>query len=497
MCGIAGWFCQGSARPSPETAKGLLLSNQERGISATGVAWRDGDKIRVRKSEGPAQDFIKANADLFKEVAQSPIGLLHARATTKGSEKQNENNHPVVGFDWAVIHNGTITNDDDLWEYYEKKLELKRFADVDTSVLPLVLAQGKTIEESMQNLSLVSGSATLAAWSTSHIGKLVLARKGTHDLHMFLDEKDKILYWSSSGAASFLMKGTIIGRHKFMPFSRLADEHVLLLSPEGWSKARVFKLEYHPFYVPFKPKPSTATIVTVGSASKDSSGTLNASDSSPVKRTIGFAGTEIPHPALAQDKPNPYLKSATVNIVKGRRKATVEVETPGHRQMTITWSPIDETLDRPWPMSTVFTPDWWDLQREIRKLNLTTDLTSERSAAYGRWIFKRPDKTGEPFSWEFKPYKRTKDWMEQAYRMRLNLPQKLEEYNGKMVTEFDAHWAWEHYDMDALKANGESMRLLGFCCPWCGVWASSVHVQHNEYRCEFCHITNRLAEGVK
>lgn len=493
MCGIAGWFSQGKKRPSPAVIEGLLLANQERGISAAGVAWRDGDKIRVRKSQGPAQDFLKANPALLKEMVESPIGLLHARATTKGSEKQEENNHPVVGFDWAVTHNGTITNDDDLWEYYEKKLKIERFADVDTSVIPLVLNQGKTLDESINNLTLIAGTATLAAWSGKHIDRILLARKGQHDLHMFLDEKDDILYWSSSGAASYVMRGTTIGRHKFMPFTRLADDHVLLLQPGGWDKTRVFKLDFHPFYMPLKPTTSTGS----EAGAKGSSGTPSGKSSTPTK-VVGFHGRES-HPALGTSISGVAsgIKTSVVDIVKGHRMAKVEIETPGHRQMSVSWNPIDDTVDRPWPMTTTFTTDWWNLPKEIRKLQLSSAEESERSSAYGRWIIKRPESVGNPFIWTFKPYKRVKEWMEDAYRTKIMLPRTLEEYNGKMVTEYDTHWAWEHYNLSWLKEDGTTGMALGFCCPWCGVWQSTVQVQHNNMRCEFCQIENRLVTGYE
>lgn len=480
MCGIAGWFSYGAARPTPDIVKGLLLANLERGVSAAGVAWREGKKIRVRKSEGPADKFIAAQPkSFFEELADSPIGLLHARATTKGSEKKNENNHPVVGFDWVAVHNGTIVNDDDLWEYYEKKQKVERFAEVDTSTIPLLLTRGSKIEEGINHLSLLSGTATFAAWNGADINRVVIGRFGHHDLFMFWDEKAQIMYWSSAGSSSYVMPGPIIGRHKFMTYAKLADEHVMLLTPEGPSKTRVFKVERRPFFGPVKPKVSTSSgSVPKAAAFPLSKGTKTGTSGSPTARP-----------------------EAVLEVKKGHRKmmqALVGVDNPlGERQINVVWQPIDETHERPWPMNTTFNAYWCNLGRWQNTLSQSKDATAEHSVGYGRWKLSKPDTAGEPMKLEFFPYKRTKEWMEKAYRTRFKLPFKLDEEDGKLYTEVDTHWAWEHYDLEIVLMDNSTRRILGFMCPWCGAWQSAIQVRNNNHRCEMCHAENRLVTGFE
>lgn len=474
MCGIAGWFARGKARPNGDTVRGLLLANMERGKDATGVAWRDGDKIRVRKSGVAADEFIKdQKLGFFDEIATSPIGLLHARATTKGSEKQNENNHPVVGFNWVVTHNGSVYNDDDVWAYYTEKQKVTRFAEVDTSAIPLVLSRGKTPEESINNLSLLSGSVTFAGWNGKDIDKIVLGRFGHYDLFLFIDEPNDILYWSSAGSAGYVLPGPKLGSTKFLTSSRLGEGHVVLISPESWAKTRTFKVTPSPFYLPVK------TTVYQGSSSQASTQTKTGGQQTLVRAGSG-------------------LRTTQQEIVAGQRKVFVKLgeRETAFRGMSITWRPIDEGLDRPWPLNEAFSGEWWNLPRFIRKLSGNTDdkvREVEISAGYGRWKVGRPEKPGEPYDIQFFPYKRTKEWWERMYRSRFKMPFEFEEIGGKAVTMVDEHFAWEHYNMEVLKADGSTALLLGFMCPWCGVWEPSIAVQKDNYRCEFCNAQNRLA----
>lgn len=473
MCGISGWFCQGEARPSPEILKGLLLANMERGVSATGVAYQDGEAIRIKKAKGPADEFIKASGDLLEKAAQSPRGLLHARATTKGSEEQNVNNHPVAGFNWAVVHNGTIQNDEDVWAYYEKRDKLKRFAEVDTSAIPLVMSRGKSIEESINNLSILGGSLTIAAWHSKDIERMILGRFGYNDLFMFYDQGDEIMYWSSASSASFVMRGSVFGRHKFLSFSRLADEHVLVLQPGGFAATRVFKVDRRAFTGPYVPK-SHSTTMGGGSTTHGAQGTLPVPFKSAVQSALVLS----------------TAKTGITRITPGRIDLVL-VPPDGVRQMQISWNPMEVVTGKPDPMSTHFNRVWWTLGSKHADFILAQKEDTEFFTGYGRWVYQKttdygtwPD--GVQRSW--RPYKRTKDWMARQYRTKWQLP--FVQVKGE--TDLDDQFAWEHYDVQTVLLSNESRRYLGFMCPVCGVWTSSPQVQLAKERCAFCGIRHRL-----
>ena len=245
MCGIGGYYCWADARPPQSAIKALLLANQARGRSAAGIAYLDASgRIVHRKQKGPAEDLVKSlKPKTWEEIAASPRALIHARATTKGTEDVNVNNHPVVGFGWVVVHNGFIMNDDDLFEYYKAN----RFAEVDTAAIPLVLSQGKDFIESLQYLSLLSGSATLAAWSVKNPEFVTLAKLGMNDVWLLLDEPNQIFYWSSTESALLAIPGARVGPLRMRTVRQLPENHILVLSPEGKDATRLFAVTRSPF----------------------------------------------------------------------------------------------------------------------------------------------------------------------------------------------------------------------------------------------------------
>lgn len=247
MCGIAGYYSWGTWRPSPTFIKNLLLANEERGKDASGMAWENASgQIYYKKGPLEASKFLLTVQDsMWEEICKSPRLLLHTRRTTKGPAKDNENNHPIVGHGWVVTHNGTVTNDDDLWDYYEKNAgELKRFAAVDSSIIPLLLSQGASPEESVRRTTLLEGSATFAAWAVGNPDTILLARYGFNDLHLFLDRAKNAIFWSSSPAAGTALDGEVLGGHKFLTYCKIADCYLWLIQPSG---VRAFKAKRNPF----------------------------------------------------------------------------------------------------------------------------------------------------------------------------------------------------------------------------------------------------------
>ena len=489
MCGISGWFAWGNARPNVDTIKGLLLANQERGQSAAGMAWQVGEELIVRKSKGPAQDLIRATPNgIFEEVAQSPRALLHARATTKGSEDKNENNHPVMGLGWLVVHNGSIGNDDDLWGFYAKKQNAERFAEVDTSAVPLVLSRGSSIEDSIRHLSLLSGSATIAAWSEADTKRIVLGRFGHNDLHLFYDPWDNILYWSSAPSAGYVLPGLVMGRHKFLTMSRLADQHVLLLSPEGMKAARAFKLKQSPFFaarrvapVATTATPSTTTAVASPSSPSPTAGTGGSKEDSTTGMTI------LRDPRVRKGLlPN---HQAFVDIGPSRIKVVFRAN-QDHLALAALWERPEKEDYKPFPLTDSFSRMWWNLQPlQETVCGPGPVLQLVKDTPYGRWVLKRNEKDHTKMDMEFLGHKRVKAWWDRLYRSRFFFPLELDSAGR---TELDEHMPWEHYDIELLATDKASRRYLGFMCPWCGVWMSSTKVAKLNNRCEFCCVRSRI-----
>lgn len=113
----------------------MLWRSERGGPHATGVAVlrEDGAHV-IAKRPLPARRFIDHNAFFealarFDNKATAIIG--HNRWRTRGTEKNNRNNHPIRGMKALGTANGTITNADELF----RDLQLPRRAEVDSELL--------------------------------------------------------------------------------------------------------------------------------------------------------------------------------------------------------------------------------------------------------------------------------------------------------------------------------------------------------------------------
>src|SRR3954447_5153465 len=113
MCGIAGYSL--SSRSSVDrtlAAQALLAGIADRGADAVGYAYRGGHDTYpvVTKQRTPASRLL----DRIEVPEHADELLIHVRDYTKGHPSVPANNHPVRHGPVVGIHNGIITNDDEL-----------------------------------------------------------------------------------------------------------------------------------------------------------------------------------------------------------------------------------------------------------------------------------------------------------------------------------------------------------------------------------------------
>jgi len=112
MCGIAGYSLAPASRVERTlAAQALLAGIAERGADAVGYA-HDGDDgyISVTKLRGGASALLD-ELDLPETASRA---LLHVRDFTKGHPEIEDNNHPIRHGAVVGVHNGVISNDDEL-----------------------------------------------------------------------------------------------------------------------------------------------------------------------------------------------------------------------------------------------------------------------------------------------------------------------------------------------------------------------------------------------
>jgi glucosamine 6-phosphate synthetase-like amidotransferase/phosphosugar isomerase protein len=113
MCGIAGYSLRGRSRVDRTlAAQALLAAIAERGADAVGYAYRGPDDTyaTVVKQRTPASQLLER----VSVPAEANHLLVHVRDYTKGHPSISANNHPVRHGPVVGIHNGIITNDDEL-----------------------------------------------------------------------------------------------------------------------------------------------------------------------------------------------------------------------------------------------------------------------------------------------------------------------------------------------------------------------------------------------
>jgi len=112
MCGIAGYsISPKSSVDRTLLAQALLAAIAERGADAVGYAHRSaGAPASVHKQRTGASAVL----DRITIPADAHQVLLHVRDYTKGHPRIAANNHPVCHGTVVGIHNGKISNDDEL-----------------------------------------------------------------------------------------------------------------------------------------------------------------------------------------------------------------------------------------------------------------------------------------------------------------------------------------------------------------------------------------------
>jgi len=174
MCGIAG-FCLAKEEQinAKKLSMALLKQIVTRGEDATGAAWVQSDKatkkatIAVSKAPVPAYNFEQYISTMPTGVKRA---ILHTRWATKGSPQNNLNNHPIVSGKIVGVHNGVLSNDDAVFNYFSEA----RKAQVDSEAAFALL--NRTKYSPAQVLQSLRGRASLAWLDARDKRDLHLAR---------------------------------------------------------------------------------------------------------------------------------------------------------------------------------------------------------------------------------------------------------------------------------------------------------------------------------
>jgi glucosamine 6-phosphate synthetase-like amidotransferase/phosphosugar isomerase protein len=173
MCGIAGYsLARGSRVDRTLAAQSLLAAIAERGADAVGYAYRTPGSAypTVVKQRTPASMLL----DRISVPGEAEQLLVHVRDYTKGHPSIPANNHPVRHGPVIGIHNGIITNDDELLEPYDCARAEPQMT-VDSEAIFAVAAHSRSDARALEELE----GAMAAAWLDERDPDLVYVARGT------------------------------------------------------------------------------------------------------------------------------------------------------------------------------------------------------------------------------------------------------------------------------------------------------------------------------
>ena len=219
---------------------GALLDNESRGKDATGVFLHYGDTSWSGIKTGlPASDFINLDHEEAKKLDLS-FGrvdgnnaamdiekdkvywnywdfmythffdsdvraiLAHSRKLTKGTAKENNNNHPILVPPILGVHNGKIENDDRIFEIHAE--DFNRIGNVDSEAIFQMMnllhpengpGDKDYIEEVASSIQIGAFSkdgTAVVALHADHPGILYCLRKGDRPLEFCFSKELGVLF---------------------------------------------------------------------------------------------------------------------------------------------------------------------------------------------------------------------------------------------------------------------------------------------------------------
>ncbi len=177
MCGIVGVVGSGAVAPLLVESMSKL---QYRGCDSCGLATINELGIALLKDVGTVEEV--ENKWRLTSM-RGPVGIAHLWRATHGKILQ-ENAQPHLSCDrqFAVVHNGIISNYERLKTEIQKEPRHFFFSDMDSEIIPHLLEEfrlrGASIEEAfVEALRRLEGAFAVAMISTDEPAKIFCAQK--------------------------------------------------------------------------------------------------------------------------------------------------------------------------------------------------------------------------------------------------------------------------------------------------------------------------------
>jgi glucosamine 6-phosphate synthetase-like amidotransferase/phosphosugar isomerase protein len=170
MCGIAGYSLNvDSSLDRTFVAQALLAGIAERGADAVGYAFRSSGSVAVHKQRSGASALL----DRVSVADDATQLLVHVRDYTKGHPTIESNNHPIRHGSVVGIHNGIITNDEEIFARH-RFVRSEPEMTVDSAAIFALAERADSRAEALQELR----GSMAAAWMDERRADVLFLARG-------------------------------------------------------------------------------------------------------------------------------------------------------------------------------------------------------------------------------------------------------------------------------------------------------------------------------
>ncbi len=176
MCGIVGAVAQ-------RNVVGILVEGlrrlEYRGYDSAGIAVLENNTIEIRKEVGKV---VNLENSIEQQPTSSYTGIAHTRWATHGKPTQ-QNAHPHLSENIAIVHNGIIENHDELRAELKSQgyvFKSETDTEVVTHLIHRFFKQSQDLLSAVkESIALCDGAYALGVICTENPNTMIAARKGS------------------------------------------------------------------------------------------------------------------------------------------------------------------------------------------------------------------------------------------------------------------------------------------------------------------------------
>ncbi len=203
MCGIFGLITTNELdvvnKNYLKVVNYLFKLSESRGKEASGFITKSEKNIDYYKTPESASKMIKSREyfNHFNKL-KMPISIIgHSRLVTNGTQENHDNNQPIMSQGIVGVHNGIITNVNELWNTYKM---IEREHEIDTEIIFKLLTYYINKSSSLESavgltFSKLLGTASIASFFSNINKALIATNNGS--LYIAYDTEKKICVFTS------------------------------------------------------------------------------------------------------------------------------------------------------------------------------------------------------------------------------------------------------------------------------------------------------------